>query len=89
MNTENSKLTCLPKKLCAWALQYTVVTVKYLRQLSILFMLLMFQACMAGILFAKFTKPSMRAETFMFSKVANLILTKSHDTALENYFYGL
>jgi hypothetical protein len=24
---------------------------------------------MAGILFAKFTKPSMRAETFMFSKV--------------------
>jgi hypothetical protein len=53
-------------------------------------MLLMFQACMAGILFAKFTKPSMRAETFMFSKVANLIGTKSLVTALESYaFFGL
>jgi len=28
------------------------------------------QACMAGILFAKFTKPTMRAETFIFSKNA-------------------
>ena len=27
-----------------------------------------FQACMAGIVFAKFTKPTSRAETLMFSK---------------------
>lgn len=29
-----------------------------------------FQACMAGIVFAKFTKPTMRAETILFSKNA-------------------
>ena len=28
------------------------------------------QACMAGIVFAKFTKPTMRAETILFSKNA-------------------
>ena len=32
------------------------------------------QACMAGILFAKFTKPTMRAETFIFSKNALITL---------------
>ena len=30
----------------------------------------MFQACMAGIVFAKFTKPANRAETILFSKNA-------------------
>ena len=32
--------------------------------------LFMFQACMAGIVFAKFTKPANRAETILFSKNA-------------------
>ena len=32
--------------------------------------LIFFQACMAGIVFAKFTKPTMRAETILFSKNA-------------------
>ena len=30
----------------------------------------LFQACMAGIVFAKFTKPANRAETLLFSKNA-------------------
>ena len=32
------------------------------------------QACMAGIVFAKFTKPTGRAETLMFSKNALITL---------------
>ena len=32
------------------------------------------QACMAGIVFAKFTKPTMRAETILFSKNALVTL---------------
>ena len=32
------------------------------------------QACMAGIVFAKFTKPTMRAETILFSKNALISL---------------
>ena len=34
----------------------------------------LFQACMAGIVFAKFTKPTMRAETILFSKNALISL---------------
>ena len=33
-----------------------------------------FQACMAGIVFAKFTKPTSRAETLMFSKQVSPLL---------------
>ena len=34
----------------------------------------MFQACMAGIVFAKFTKPTNRAETILFSTNALITL---------------
>ena len=37
-------------------------------------MQVVFQACMAGIVFAKFTKPTSRAETLMFSKQVSLLL---------------
>jgi potassium inwardly-rectifying channel subfamily J len=37
----------------------------------------MFQACMAGIVFAKFTKPTMRAETILFSKNALITMRNS------------
>ena len=41
--------------------------IKYIMQV-------VFQACMAGIVFAKFTKPTSRAETLMFSKQVSLLL---------------
>ena len=36
--------------------------------------IIILQACMAGIVFAKFTKPTGRAETLMFSKNALITL---------------
>jgi potassium inwardly-rectifying channel subfamily J len=48
-------------------IQVTTASLIYLQlQLS--------QACMAGIVFAKFTKPTGRAETLMFSKNALITL---------------
>ena len=37
-------------------------------------MQVVFQACMAGIVFAKFTKTTSRAETLMFSKQVSPLL---------------
>ena len=49
------------------------------------------QACMAGIVFAKFTKPTMRAETILFSKNALVTLRQAHSfiirLELENYIF--
>ena len=46
-------------------------------------MQVVFQACMAGIVFAKFTKPTSRAETLMFSKQVSLLMLYPSLTGFE------
>ena len=48
---------------------FIVVVKKFLKILK----KILFQACMAGIVFAKFTKPTNRAETILFS--TNALIT--------------